>query len=642
MAPPKKPSAAVLAKLQQQLQATPTGDAGAEVAPVSDVPLEGPGGRRIGTRASNKTARPAQIILDNRQKRRSSAEVKAEKMAKKADILAKKLADNKSHQRSLQTIAAEEDRLRMQDIERQEMAERPDLATGGNHSSAMGGDSDMEDQVPRKPGNAASGAVINVSDDDTDGLSLPPDEHEDFYYDEADREDDRDYVVDVSDTESGEIELADVISEEENGYTVAYQRNVAKATGAAKGKKKERGVLRSEVLNHRDVVQPLGITGKRKGHEKALSVDSNKDSGTIVSKAIDDQDNNLPGEFDNDEDHNIVSAVRASKTQGKVRNQTMSGSTATKVDPTKTKAGSGARNTSQTGLKVDRRPGGSSALAAKPRLKAEAHTYALRDLPFPEGEGSYYFKLWREMRASLINWSGTLPDMFSAASHPDFANVVRTLWLEKFTELHDKVNHPAIIAMAGTTLIDHRSAIGKAGLAAVTNKVRVGTPPHEAAAIIAGYAVPRFIYFDPDADTKKGTFLSLIIQETLAAHMVAVLEADKSFGRPVGALALCCAAIERALNGWKHGVNSIEENKKDPQLNRQTAFKADRWGPVAVRWAKAIQGAMTDARWDYLIRESCAHIPDKRTPDDATDLKPFAEHDIRETIEASDDEYLVE
>lgn len=151
------------------------------------------------------------------------------------------------------------------------------------------------------------------------------------------------------------------------------------------------------------------------------------------------------------------------------------------------------------------------------------------------------------------------------------------------------------------------------------SRTRCGSelPPHEAAAIIAGYAVPRFIYFDPDSDvsdflrvhagstsnhdnqTKKGTFLSLIIQETLTAHMAAVIDADRSFGRPVGALALCCAAvgvfclrfrvahlrlqIERALNGWKDGVNRIEENKKDTQLNRQTAFKADRWGPVAVR-----------------------------------------------------------
>lgn len=104
MAPPKKLSTAVLAKLQQRLQATPdgplTGNAGAEVTPASDVPLK-PEGRRITTRASNKTTRPAQIILDNCQKRRSSAEVKAEKTAKKADLLAKKLADNKAHQLSL-------------------------------------------------------------------------------------------------------------------------------------------------------------------------------------------------------------------------------------------------------------------------------------------------------------------------------------------------------------------------------------------------------------------------------------------------------------------------------------------------------------------------------------------------------------
>lgn len=99
----------------------------------------------------------------------------------------------------------------------------------------------MEDQVHQEPHKATSGAVVDVSDDNVDGLSLPPDEDEDFYYDDADHGNDEDYVVNVSDTELGEVELAGVISEEENGYTVAHK--AVKATGAAKGKKVSHSAL---------------------------------------------------------------------------------------------------------------------------------------------------------------------------------------------------------------------------------------------------------------------------------------------------------------------------------------------------------------------------------------------------------------
>ncbi|KAF9492165.1 hypothetical protein BDN71DRAFT_1433381 [Pleurotus eryngii] len=629
MLPKKKPSAAVLAKLQQ-LQATPdgqiqtqeTGSARPQVVDTvpgatSAEPAEG----HIGTCASNKTTRPAKIILDNKQKRHSSAEVKAEKIAKNANILTKKLADNKAHQLSLRAIAAEEDQLRMQDMD----CWGESFVNNGQQDE----DFEMVDPVQHH-GDTTAGAVVNVSDDDTDGLSLPLDEPDDFYYDNVDCEDDGDFmpVVDVKDTEASLA--APGVSDKEHTNMAMWRKS---ASTTSKGKKAsgnkqkghEKGLSMDKDSKHAKTAGIGGIRADWKPTQKR-SQSQAVSSGPIVNKAVDDQDNDLPGEFDDNEDHNI----------GKVQNQTTLGSTATKVDVTKTKAGSGIRDTSQ----------------------AESHTYALHDLPFPEGEGLYYSMLWREMRASLINWSGTLPDMFSAVGHPDFANVVCTLWLEKFTVLHDKVDHPAIIAMAGATLTDHRSAIGKAALAAVTNKVPVCTPPHEATDIIAGYAVPCFIYFDPNADTKKGTFLSLIIQETLATHMATVLDADKAFGHPVGALALCCAAvcgfrlhlhithflhIECALNSWKDGANSIKESKKDTQLNRQTAFKADQWGPVAVCWMKAIQGAMTDTQWNYLICESCAHIHDNRTTlNDATNLKPFAECDVCETIAVSNNEYLDE
>lgn len=67
------------------------------------------------------------------------------------------------------------------------------------------------------------------------------------------------------------------------------------------------------------------------------------------------------------------------------------------------------------------------------------------DLPFPKGRWSAYAKKWKVVRASLINWSGTLPDMFSASSHPEFLPTLKQLWIESFPELADAAEDRSLI-----------------------------------------------------------------------------------------------------------------------------------------------------------------------------------------------------
>lgn len=95
--------------------------------------------------------------------------------------------------------------------------------------------------------------------------------------------------------------------------------------------------------------------------------------------------------------------------------------------------------------------------------------------------------------------------------------------------------------------------------------------------------------------------------------------------------------IERALDGWKEGVNQIEEAKKDLKRNKSHGFKAERWGPVAARWLKGIDKNMTDKRWEILFHDTSVFIPDRLS--NAIDCEPFAEGDIRD-IDGSGDEFL--
>lgn len=93
--------------------------------------LEDQPARTINTCASNKTAHPGQIIRDNTQKHRSSAEVRAANNAKKADKLMKSLIDDQAHHNALDKIAEEEECLFLEDFARRCVAECPDIDVGG-------------------------------------------------------------------------------------------------------------------------------------------------------------------------------------------------------------------------------------------------------------------------------------------------------------------------------------------------------------------------------------------------------------------------------------------------------------------------------------------------------------------------------
>lgn len=74
--------------------------------------------------------RPGQIIIDNTQKRRTSAQVQEDAMAAAAAKAEKQAADARLKATKVGKIAAAEDKLRQEDEVTRKNAERPDLAVG--------------------------------------------------------------------------------------------------------------------------------------------------------------------------------------------------------------------------------------------------------------------------------------------------------------------------------------------------------------------------------------------------------------------------------------------------------------------------------------------------------------------------------
>ncbi|KAG9217552.1 hypothetical protein CCMSSC00406_0008479 [Pleurotus cornucopiae] len=740
MAPRKKPTNALAEALQSRMQsAAPTQPEGKEMpAEESEVParrrpsarsskpgskmphqdLEDKPARTINTRASNKNAHPGQIIRNNTQKRRSSAEVQAANNAKKADRLMKNLLEDQAHHDALEKIAEEEERLFLEDLARRCVAERPDMDSSKPAAKAS---------KPQK----FTGGVVDVSDGEeeaamSEGPSLPDIDAPEFTgWDEVEAV--VDPIVDVSDTDSRDEEYQPAAKEqsEDEDMEVPQKRTGKltatknKVTAHTTGGKKERGIVGVSVNAQRERLREAmsvgtkrkaqgastggsitdqesgkrakttGLGGLRKDWQapnqkpeqrlnSALTtlnaraqLEHEDESSTNLNNGDDDVENH--GEWDDDEPTDMVKAVRNSKGTSRgpssqtTRNMSQHGMKLSIASaPTRGRASDSQTANSQTKpsarsnmshvpsalsppfrVTQDYQPESTSDVTAiNTPATAERSVHSkekvtFRDLPFPKGHWSAYAKKWKVVRASLINWSGTLPDMFSASSHPEFLPTLKQLWIEMFPELAHAAEDRSLIIVAGATIRDHRSAMGKAAVTVVASVIpKTATTPEKVIRALKDQycTVPEFIYRRPYAETgNRGSYLSDVILEVLAVHMGVVLQAEKSFGRPAGALALVCAAVERALDGWKGGVNAIEEAKKDAKLNKGLGFKADRWGPVAACWLKGIDKNMTEKRWDILIRDTAIFIPDRLSND--FDFEPFAEGDIR-NIDGSGDEFL--
>lgn len=79
--------------------------------------------------------KPAQIIIDNIQKRRTSAQVQEDARNAAAAKAAKQAADAELKAEKIARIAAAEDKLRREDEDAKKNAERPDLVVGKKRGS---------------------------------------------------------------------------------------------------------------------------------------------------------------------------------------------------------------------------------------------------------------------------------------------------------------------------------------------------------------------------------------------------------------------------------------------------------------------------------------------------------------------------
>ncbi|KAF8873358.1 hypothetical protein BD779DRAFT_1679258 [Infundibulicybe gibba] len=304
----------------------------------------------------------------------------------------------------------------------------------------------------------------------------------------------------------------------------------------------------------------------------------------------DDADECVRGELDEDEPDETILAVRSMKGSAPAIKIRHAGNSQVNVHVVKIEGD----NTEEAGNRGNHRT---------KRVK-----YTVTSLPFPGGaEGSAYFKKYRKtFKPTLIAWASTLDDPFGANSLIE--PTIRELWALIFPKINldpnDKKWRP-IDSIASEALTSWRSDLGKEALKIVRRFLLANIPKDDIPSFIDqmrnGPPKFQFIYGDPQQKASY-TFRNELISPILAAHLKKTVGAIKDYGHPTGALGLCTASIERALEIWKDG-EPPEPGESDEKNKATNGFTEAAWGFKARVWIASAK-KLSDDKWESIVADA--------------------------------------
>nr|GAT58638.1 predicted protein [Mycena chlorophos] len=275
-----------------------------------------------------------------------------------------------------------------------------------------------------------------------------------------------------------------------------------------------------------------------------------------------------------------------------------------------------------------------------------------------------HMDLWRvNVVAPLKAWAGstelTGSQCWTAVAHPAFDKTVNTHYESVFSADPEAefARTPAVSEVLATQFDNWRSSFGReaqliaeeivTGLQRNKKGALVGImPPRE---VIAERAEEQlrdsaFLYVDPAAQT--GTYRTRIILRTFAHCHLRVAQqpsdAPKRYPFGAGALALTCAAAERAFTQWMTGELVTETQRPDGGRGKKQTFSASEWATKTASYRKSIDKYLMPSKQKqdlilkmaepyYSTQDGAVPIPSDRETGDS-DFDPRAE------IQMSDDE----
>ncbi|KAJ3791829.1 hypothetical protein GGU11DRAFT_750996 [Lentinula aff. detonsa] len=219
-----------------------------------------------------------------------------------------------------------------------------------------------------------------------------------------------------------------------------------------------------------------------------------------------------------------------------------------------------------------------------------------------------------EFMPHIFDFVGAQQYQFGLSTNVDLRYLIKSHWVTVYPLLHELKDHPTIFPFVQSQIRTYRSEFGKRALKAV------GRAVSDAAEDILGriqfvageLAEDAWAYEQPGAtrDTSTGAMRSPLILETFAHHFehAKSFKVKSEFGFPAGALALSAATVLRAFRAYENGTNSIEDTRKEQEVERkkegksrlsrntETSFGKEPWADYSAEYYKTIYQA-NNTKW---------------------------------------------
>ncbi|KAI0059025.1 hypothetical protein BV25DRAFT_1918738 [Artomyces pyxidatus] len=220
------------------------------------------------------------------------------------------------------------------------------------------------------------------------------------------------------------------------------------------------------------------------------------------------------------------------------------------------------------------------------------------DLPIPKE----LLKVWTaSFLPHYYAFLGSLANPWALPPDNELVAFLQALWDKVF------VNHPHTVEPSGSVMsitaqrgYEWRASIASAAIDAVDkfikteeDRFRQPSDVQEYVAFATGPGIP-FVYERPDVlDSKrsKGAFRSGLVLSALRTHISATSTTTLKYGNPTGALALATVAVERGLK--LHATGAKEE--------KPTAFTELKWGKAAAEYGKSTS-KLSETVWDRIFQ----------------------------------------
>ncbi|KAG6825617.1 hypothetical protein H0H92_003052 [Tricholoma furcatifolium] len=256
-------------------------------------------------------------------------------------------------------------------------------------------------------------------------------------------------------------------------------------------------------------------------------------------------------------------------------------------------------------------------------------------LPLPGSINGHEALLkWKtQFKATAINFAASLDQPFSANAL--LHNYVTKWWEsvydftmeEYWTFTEERADAlPAIVEQVSKVITEWRSSIGKEAIQILGDIFKTNEMTKEDIVIWVDEQCGkkgefRWLYDNPDgAPGSKGAFQSDLVLDIFAYHLKQVSGAVEDYGLPIGGLALCTAAMERALELWAAGDDPRNSKRKENDRDaaeQKKKFGGDIWISCTAGYA-SLAGRL-DEQWGEIIEAAEARVPSRAgnaIPDD--------------------------